>query len=825
MKKTLAGSIILTCVCMSSLAQTSEQLAAYKATIQSQENFNRVQREAGMPEMAVPTFKEWLKAEEEKASAPAPTVSTAKKEDPKIKWVEKLEKIRPYVREVVPVGETQPNDHRSIIARKEQEQLREFADQAWAKRNIVNRNLNAIAQKHGVKRRWVRNDGRIEVLAGEADEYPIWVTSHNQIAAAGISADELWPTNSAPWPSSTTGRDLTGTNVVLGMWESGGAVNTNHLEFGGRILQLDDTTPSVDHASGVAGTMAAFGNSVSLPSIPDGAVARGVAFEAFVDARDINDFGSELADASVSSTNYPGLRLSNHSWGISPAWDGDYIDTFWYQGVEYDYTNSWYVWTQDPTLHEDPFCGSYLFDVDDGYGCAQLDGFLSTNAPRHLLIYSAGNDRFFGPAQPVYYFYKNNGLWYLVNSPPANDKDWALGDGDTYGFDSVKPPGTTKNVLTVGSVLDVYHDDNGVSQWGYASNSTITLSSFSGCGPTDDGRIKPDVVAVGEADPSVRSYGIVTPIAGTNNSYTNSYSGTSFSAPSVTGGLGLCLQRRNQLFPSLNPETSDLRNSSLKGLAIHTADDIFNPGPDYQSGWGLFNAVSAVEQVELDAQHGRGTHIKELELSVAETNSWLVSLDGSPFKVSALWSDLPGTPPGYVEDPQTPMLVNNIDLWVESENGTQTFLPWVLNPDLQNESESVRNASAITGTDNINNVEQVVINNPTPGRYRIFIAHSGGTAGGQSPTNQWVSILSSGDAPLRPVISKFEKTPAAGQFLLTLDCDPGAYLILESSSDLVSGNWETDGFLTTEAEANMVFSSSSNEVRFWRIRRETGIDQ
>ena len=31
---------------------------------------------------------------------------------------------------------------------------------------------------------------------------------------------------------------------------------------------------------------------------------------------------------------------------------------------------------------------------------------------------------------------------------------------------------------------------------------------------------------------------------------------------------------------------------------------------------------------------------KEIELSVGETNSWLVSLDGSnSFKVTALWSD------------------------------------------------------------------------------------------------------------------------------------------------------------------------------------------
>ncbi|MBN2704355.1 MAG: hypothetical protein JXR23_09105 [Pontiellaceae bacterium] len=103
MKKTLAGSIILMCLCMSSLAQTPEQSAAYKAAVQSQENVNRVQHEAGMPEMAVPTFEEWLKAEEDKEKIPASSGSTINKEDPKIKWAKKLETIQPQLCELKPV--------------------------------------------------------------------------------------------------------------------------------------------------------------------------------------------------------------------------------------------------------------------------------------------------------------------------------------------------------------------------------------------------------------------------------------------------------------------------------------------------------------------------------------------------------------------------------------------------------------------------------------------------------------------------------------------------------------------------------------------------
>lgn len=719
-----------------------------------------------------------------------------------------------------PIGEKSHDDRRIQLIREEQERLRDFADRAWANRDKVEAALDAIALRHGVSRLRERHDGKMEQLVGEYEGYPIWITSHNQIAAAGVSTDELWPTNSAPWPSSSTGRDLTGTDVILGMWEVGGGVNTNHIEFGNRVFQMDVVTNLSKHATGVAGTMAAQGDHISLPSIPSGSVARGVAFDAFVDGYDTMDFAPEIASASIDTTNSPGLRISNHSYGIPSAWDIDFIDTFWSGGIHYTNFYDWgWVWRQHPAFYEDPTCGIYYPDVNDGWGSAQLDGFMAINASQHLLVYSAGNDRFYGPGAPVPYFYQWASNWYLIYNPPEEDKDWRIGDGNTYGFDTVKPPGTSKNVLTVGSVLDVYHDVGGNLHWGFASNSTVTLSSFSGCGPTDDGRIKPDVVAVGQADPAVRSYGIVTP-DDIGEYSTNSF-GTSFAAPSVTAGLGLCLQRRSQMVPNLDPMLDAWRSSTLKVLAIHSADDILNPGPDYQSGWGLFNAVSAVKQVELDAQDGRGTHLKELELAVGATNSWLVDLDGSPFKVTIAWNDPPGIPTGIHDDP-TPMLVNNLDLWVESEDGMDIFRPWVLDPDLINQSESNRNANATPGIDDRNNVEQVYIADPTAGRYRIVIAHAGGTAGGQTSSDLWVSVATSGNTPLRPSVVHVEHTPTNGTHLITLVSDPGAYLLLESTTNLLSGVWQTDGGFTSIGNTNILFVDSSEELRFWRIRRETG---
>ena len=791
-------------------AQSTDRTVEYKAEIASIEHFNEVQREADMPEMEIPTYEAWLKAKQEAEASAALSIGEPTTEDAQTRWAKRLEEVRPYLCTLVRPGEKESDDHRSQVARQEKDQLLRVADERWARRDEVERKLDEIAARLGVERKMEIGEGRYAVLAGEMNGEAVWIVSQNQIAAASISADELWPTNTAPWSSSSTGLDLTGTNVLLGMWEVGGTVRESHYEFQGRVVQVDGVTNLNYHATGVAGTMAA-GGVLYFTSPATGRLMRGIAYQADVDAYDIDSFQAETADAAAGTTNQAGLRLSNHSWGLANGWIQQDVPV----------ADAW-VWRGFWQFAEDAKFGYYTPDLEDGTGCTQLDSFLATNATRHLLIYAAGNDRLNGPGTPTdYYFYQ--GGWYFIQNPGSGDRDWINGDGDTYSFDTMAAPGTAKNVLTVGSVRDVFHTVGTATNWGYASNSTVVLSTFSACGPTDDGRIKPDVVAVGEANPSARAFPVVTPDADSDTD-AQGIAGTSIAAPGVTAGLALPFQRRNQLFTNLTTEADTFRGSTWKGLAIHTADDIGTVGPDYQTGWGLFNAVSAVEQIELDAAHGRGTHIKELELAVGETNSWLIQLDGSSYKGTVLWTDPAGAPSETVTvDPNTPMLVNNIDFWLETEDGSATFLPWVLDPDLTNKTESARATAATTGYDNRNNVEQVVIATPTAGTYRVFLVHAGGTAGGQTPTTQWVTMLSDGDIPFDPDIKEFEQSPSTNQFLLTFQCDPAASLILESSTNLLNASlWVQEGTLTTESWTNAVLASPTGELRFWRLRRETG---
>ena len=78
------------------------------------------------------------------------------------------------------------------------------------------------------------------------------------------------------------------------------------------------------------------------------------------------------------------------------------------------------------------------------------------NAPYYLPVYSAGNDRQSG-----------------VNS----------GDG---GYDYLTDAGNNKNAITSAAVFEVLN---------YTGPGSVIMSSFSSWGPTDDGRIKPDVAA------------------------------------------------------------------------------------------------------------------------------------------------------------------------------------------------------------------------------------------------------------------------------------------------------------------------------------------
>jgi len=279
------------------------------------------------------------------------------------------------------------------------------------------------------------------------------------------------------------------------------------------------------------------------------------------------------------------------------------------------------------------------------------------------------------------------------NDGNCDDCSYAIPD---YPYGTIPGPGSTsKNAIVVGS-NDA--DDDG-------------LSSYSSRGPTLDGRLKPDVAA-----PGCKSYeGINTTY--TSNNYNNSGCGTSYSAPVVSGCVALLEEDYIPLFGD------EPWPSTVKALLIQGAEDQGNPGPDFQFGYGRVNIQNTVDIVRDDG--GANDLIKEDTLSPSETWEYDIDVTGGELMVTLVWDDYEGDyGAGGV------MLVNDLDLELECPTGT-IFRPWVLNP-------SNPSANATTGTDHLNNVEQVEVSSPDTGTWTVRV-----TATVMPEANQDFSIVTS----------------------------------------------------------------------------------
>ena len=767
------------------------------------------------------------------------------------RWQRDLAAARPHLRELLPPGHF-ASVKDEAAADTTAGALRAAAARSRLERANKERQLDALASRLGTERILYDQRGRKQVLSGEFMGEPLYNAANDTLSAAGISADELWPMqNNAglpgfwPWTyaESSTGLGLSGLGQTLALWEVDGGVLSTHIEFGTTRVFQKDSAPvdATGHASNVAGTMAATGTGTLGGTFYE---SRGVAYRANVFAYESNtSFKSEREGAAAGNATDPPVRASNHSWGKICGWRKEDID------ATAAVNEQWVWWGPTQTnFQEDVKFGFYLPDqtsTDDG--CTQIDLFLQSQAPQHLMVYSCGNDRAEGPATSPGTYYTKSGSVYTAVSAATTPRDWD--DGDAGFYDTVAPPGTAKNVLTVGACEDVYFPANpapgATVTIGFGPNANATPATYSGAGPTDDGRIKPDVVAVGSpatalilgtapnqnslrsalgltavlpGNPAAQPV-ISAPSAAGTGQYTQGITGTSFAAPAVTGSLGLVMERRQQLYPTL-PASQTWRGSTLKGIAIATCDDIGTEGPDYRMGYGIVNARSEVLLVNQDNTLGRGSLIKEFSLAPNTAVSWVVVSNGTtPLCVTVPWSDPPGPALTSVSaaDPQNAMLINNIDVKVERIQTGTVFLPWILNPDLTGKSSTVRGQAATRGLDNRNNVEKVSIAAPAAGRYRITVTHSGGIAG--AATTQVVSAILNGVTPELPTITGLAKSPTAGQFMLTFTADPGAFFTIQTSVNLSS--WTNVGSVLAEQVTNsvVVTTGTTEPKRYWRLKR------
>jgi hypothetical protein len=255
--------------------------------------------------------------------------------------------------------------------------------------------------------------------------------------------------------------------------------------------------------------------------------------------------------------------------------------------------------------------------------------------------------------------------------------------GNGYGI--LPPPATAKNVISVGA----HQSDSGL------------MTPFSSWGPTDDGRMKPDVTAPG-CQASI-DFGL------TSTWITGGYAsrcGTSQAAPVVSGSVATLIQEWRAHFPG------DPRPATLKALLGGFASDRFNPGPDYRFGLGAIDLSASVTALQTS------TTI-ENRVNNGGVDAWdfFVPPGLDTLRITLAWDD-----PAGAELADT-VLVNDLDLTLRAPTA-ETVLPFVLDP-------GNPAAPATTGINRLDNVEQVRVLSPGAGVWRALVHGTDVPAGPQ----------------------------------------------------------------------------------------------
>jgi hypothetical protein len=228
-----------------------------------------------------------------------------------------------------------------------------------------------------------------------------------------------------------------------------------------------------------------------------------------------------------------------------------------------------------------------------------------------------------------------------------------------------------KNNLVVGSITDY-----------------LIQAADESHGPVKDGRVKPEIVAIG-----LGAYSTFI-----HNGY-GWAAGTSMASPQVAGGAALLTQRYKQL-TGIQPKAD-----VLKALIVNGAMDIGNPGPDFIYGFGVLDMSRSLHMLD-------NGHYKTDSLNNGETRIMTINVPANTGQVKVLlsWFDEPASPA------TSKTLVNDIDLTVMSPSSI-THYPLVLDHTPANVGKI-----ATEQADHLNTVEQVVITNPSAGIYGIAVS-------------------------------------------------------------------------------------------------------
>ena len=335
-------------------------------------------------------------------------------------------------------------------------------------------------------------------------------------------------------------------------------------------------------------------------------------------------------------------------------------------------------------------------------------------------------------------------------------------------------PGNAKNVLTVGATYSSRYSGNNISQ----------VASFSSRGQTNDGRVKPDVVVPGTSIRSLRPSITSNRCGSVVDAYHSECSGTSMATP-IAAGLALLIREDYVINKHISPSAS-----LIKSTIIHGAEDIGYGMGSNETGWGRVNLTKTLfpEQprylrfVDNNTGFSNTGEIFEKRINIINNST--------PLKITLVWTDNYNDNEGNI--------VNDLDLVVESED---------TNLDINKDKIYYGNdfiKPYDSSTDHVNNVEQVIIEQPKKSTYKITVK-----AYNINYPMQTFSLVYSGGFDSTPDLSEFDGSTS--QFSPDDRLVNVSELILENST---AGKiiWNTSSYYVADADISSAVDIHHNNI-------------
>ena len=470
---------------------------------------------------------------------------------------------------------------------------------------------------------WLAAQDEIEWI----EERP-WHTLHNDVADSVMRADQVWDsTIMSGIDSSWTGLDGTGITVTVSDTGLDNGVNNSNMHPDLRDHIVDIV--SFPMSSG-------FASSCGAASTDDGA-------EDLDSGHGTHVSGSVLGDGTNTGGAIRGAAPKAHLYMQATEQYCDNSNAYYLTGIPSDYTMMFEpAYDNGSRVHTNSWGSS----VAGAYTSGSMQADSSARTFQNMtILFSAGN------------------------SGVDSNSDGEIDD------DSLGSPSTGKNVVTVAAGEN---DRPSISStWGgmfgypaapistdRASNTSEGLAAFSSRGPTDDGRMKPDITAPGSFILSTKSRSTSQTGWGAysgNSNYTF-MGGTSMSCPLTAGAAALLTQHLIDNEGHSNPNSSLVKAiftasaRDMQGQYSSATNGAGEPAPNIHEGWGLVDLRSAVNSTWIDGD----------SVQTSEERGWsfIVPVASPDLRVALSWTDPASTPAAGTN------LVNDLDLAVKDPSGT-----------------------------------------------------------------------------------------------------------------------------------------------------------